>query len=81
VNVFLQTHEGYPLVDSSQKPTKNVHVFGEKWMIQGEGYEAQCYKQGRCATMQLTAAHGVYAKESRTNDKALWNRAGDCLKV
>lgn len=38
-----QTHEGYPLVDKSNNPTKKVHVFGEKWRIQGEGYEAETY--------------------------------------
>ena len=38
----LQTQEGYPLVSDtgSNKPTKRVHVFGEQWKLQGEGYEA-----------------------------------------
>ena len=43
-----QTHEGYPLVTGpNAEPTKRVHVFGEKWLIQGEGYEAVWYQHGQ----------------------------------
>ena len=43
-----QTHEGYPLVTgpNHDEPTKRVHVFAEKWLIQGDGYEPVVYKNG-----------------------------------
>lgn len=42
-----RTHHDYPLVDPDGKDTKNVHVFGEKWLIQGDGYTAEYFTQGR----------------------------------
>ena len=44
-----QTHEGYPLVTgrNHDEPTKRVHVFAEKWLIQGDGYEPVVYKNGQ----------------------------------
>jgi rhodanese-related sulfurtransferase len=33
------THEGYPLVDAAGRPTKRLHVFNQKFALQGEGYE------------------------------------------
>lgn len=29
------------------EPTKQVHVFAEKWALQGDGYEAVTFAKGR----------------------------------
>ncbi len=43
-----KTHERYPLVTGpTGEPTKRVHVFGQKWLIQGEDYEAVWYHDGQ----------------------------------
>lgn len=41
-SIIAWTQEGYPLVKdtTSNEPTKRVHIFGEQWKLQGEGYEA-----------------------------------------
>ena len=44
----MQTQEGFPLVSGpNAEPTKRVHVFGEKWLIQGDGYDAVWYQHGQ----------------------------------
>ncbi|KAK9836830.1 hypothetical protein WJX74_009081 [Apatococcus lobatus] len=40
-SIVAWTQEGFPLVKdtTSNEPTTRVHVFGEQWKLQGEGYE------------------------------------------
>ncbi|KAK9865457.1 hypothetical protein WJX84_005824 [Apatococcus fuscideae] len=40
-SIIAWTQEGFPLVKdtSSNEPTKRVHIFGEQWKLQGEGYD------------------------------------------
>ena len=47
----VQTQEGYPLVKdtSSNEPTTRVHVFGEQWKLQGDGYEPVWFAKPKCA--------------------------------
>ena len=50
----LQTQEGYPLVDGvTGEPTKQVHVFADKWALQGDGYEAVTFATGRYSPRTL----------------------------
>ncbi|MFP6582982.1 MAG: rhodanese-like domain-containing protein [Candidatus Hydrogenedentota bacterium] len=39
-SLLLWTHEGLPLEDADGNPTKRVHVYGKKWNLVAEGYEA-----------------------------------------
>lgn len=43
----LQTREGLPLVDGGDRstPTQKVHVFGDMFALQGEGYEPVTFKR------------------------------------
>ena len=33
------------------EPTKQVHVFAERWALQGDGYEAVTFAKGRYSPM------------------------------
>lgn len=39
-SLLLWTHAGLPLEDAQGNPTKRVHVYGKKWNLVAEGYEA-----------------------------------------
>ncbi|MDX1644392.1 MAG: rhodanese-like domain-containing protein [Thermoanaerobaculia bacterium] len=39
-SILAWTHEGLPLVTPEGEPTRRVHVYGERWNLAAEGYEA-----------------------------------------
>lgn len=39
-SLLAWTHAGLPLVDSSGRDTKRVHVYGKQWDLLADGYEA-----------------------------------------
>jgi rhodanese-related sulfurtransferase len=50
-SILAWTHESLPLVTKDkltgqEVPTKTVHVFGDQWRLQGEGYEPVVFKYG-----------------------------------
>lgn len=50
-SILAWTHEGLPLVtkdktSGQEVPSKKVHVFGDQWKLQGEGYEPVTFKYG-----------------------------------
>jgi hypothetical protein len=40
-SLLLWTHAGLPLEDADGNPTKRVHVYGKKWNLVADGYEAE----------------------------------------
>lgn len=38
-SILAWTHAGLPLEDPNGEPTKRVHVAGEKWSLQADGYD------------------------------------------
>jgi len=43
-----QTQDGYPLADGvTGAPTQRVHVYADKWALQGDGYEPVTFSKGR----------------------------------
>ncbi len=47
----LQTQAGLPLVTLDRKATKQVHVFGNTWALQGNEYTAVAFKPAK-ATLE-----------------------------
>ena len=47
----LQTQAGLPLVTLDRKATKQVHVFGDTWALQGNDYTAVAFKPAK-ATLE-----------------------------
>ncbi|KAK9811823.1 hypothetical protein WJX72_010871 [[Myrmecia] bisecta] len=43
------TQQGYPLISESGEATKRVHVFGDQWALQGEGYEPVTFGKAKAA--------------------------------
>ncbi|KAK9822657.1 hypothetical protein WJX81_005079 [Elliptochloris bilobata] len=49
-SILAWTQEGFSLVDGKTgKPTKRLHVFAEKWALQGDGYDAVTFAKGQGA--------------------------------
>ncbi|KAK9909811.1 hypothetical protein WJX75_007762 [Coccomyxa subellipsoidea] len=52
-SILAWTQAGYPLVTANQEPTKQVHVCGKQWALQGEGYEPVWFKGAKGALIAL----------------------------
>ena len=51
VMAALQTQAGLPLVTLDRQATKQVHVFGNTWALQGNDYRAVAFKPAK-ATLE-----------------------------
>ena len=58
-SILAWTQEGYELVTGpGQEATTRVHVFGEQWALQGEGYEAVMFKRPM-VSLALSSVRGA----------------------